>query len=81
MNKPSENKKFHSYLNSKLANLSQEERATIEPVLVRFANVFHDDETNAFKSTDIIEHKIETADARPKRRPPCRVSFALKEEM
>jgi hypothetical protein len=50
-------------------------------VLVRFANVFHDDETNDFKSTNVVEHRIETAEARPIGRAPYRVPFALKEEM
>jgi hypothetical protein len=75
------NKKIRNYLNGKLAHLSRDERASIEPVLVRFASVFHVDETNYFKSTNVVEHGIETADARPIRRAPYRVPFALKEEM
>jgi hypothetical protein len=75
------NQKFLSYLNGKLAHLSRDKRASIEPVLVRFANVFHDDETNDFKSTNVVEHRIETAETRSIRRAPYRVPFALKEEM
>jgi hypothetical protein len=47
--KVSGNYKFRNYLDGNLAHLSKEDRAAMEPVLVRFANVFHDDETNDFK--------------------------------
>jgi hypothetical protein len=37
----------------------------IEPVLIRYAHIFHDDENNDFKSTNLVEHKIITGDAQP----------------
>jgi hypothetical protein len=47
---------------------------------MEYKEVFHDDETNDLKSTD-VEYHIETADARPIRRPPYRVPFALRGQM
>jgi hypothetical protein len=34
-----------------------------------------------FLGTDLVEHRIETGDAKPIRRPPYRVSYALRKEM
>ena len=46
-------------------NLPQEERQLIEPVFLKYAHLFHDDETNDFKGTNIIEHEIPVGDAGP----------------
>jgi len=43
--------------------------------------VFRDEETNDFKSTDVIEHKIVVTDPRPIRRPQYRIPYALHGEM
>jgi len=48
-----------------LDNLPQEERQLIEPVFLKYAHLFHDDETNDFKGTNIIEKDIPVGDARP----------------
>jgi hypothetical protein len=40
---------FKQYLNDALSHLSQEERAEIEPVLVRYRHVFYDEEKNHFR--------------------------------
>ena len=61
--------------------MSQEERQILEPVLLKYAHVFHDEETNDFKGTDIIEHQIPVGDARPIRMPQYRTPFALRDEM
>jgi hypothetical protein len=53
----------------------------IEPVLLKYAHVFHDEETNDFKGSDIIEHQILIGDSRPIKRPPYRVPYALRDEM
>jgi hypothetical protein len=73
--------KLKRYLAEKLAHLNPSERAEIEPVLARYSNIFHDDESNDFKSTDLVEHRIITGDAAPIRRAQYRVPFALREEM
>ena len=43
-------------------------------------HVFHDDEDNQFKGTDLTEHRIVTRDAKPIRKTPYRVPFAPREE-
>jgi len=53
----------------------------IEPVLMKYAHVFHDEETNDFKGTEVIEHKIVLEDTRPIRKPQYRVPYALRDEM
>jgi hypothetical protein len=42
----------------------------MKPVLIKYADIFHDDEENDFRSTDIVVHKIETGQAAPIRKPP-----------
>jgi transposase InsO family protein len=73
--------KCQKYLEEKLSHLNSSERAVIEPVLLRYSNIFHDDESNDFKSTDVVEHRIITGDAQPIRKAQYRVPFALREEM
>ena len=50
-------------------------------MLQKYAHVFHDEETNDFKSTDVIEHQILLEDNKPIRRPQYKTPFALKDEM
>jgi hypothetical protein len=68
------------YLQDKLGHLSQEERSVIEPVLRKYRHIFHVEGRNDFTGTDLIEHRI-TVDAKPIRKAPYRVPFALKKEM
>jgi len=35
----------------------------IEQVLIKYAHVFHDEESNDFKGTDVIEHQIVLEDS------------------
>jgi hypothetical protein len=53
----------------------------IEPVLILYAEIFHDEENNDFKSTKIIEHRIETGDSPSIKKAPYKVPFALRQEM
>jgi hypothetical protein len=53
----------------------------MEPVLSRYRHVFHLDENGPFKGTDLVEHQIVTGDAKPIRKAPYRVPFALRQEM
>jgi hypothetical protein len=62
-----------------LDHLTAEERQLIEPVLIDYAHVFHD-EDNKFKCTDVIEHEI-FSDTKPIKRPPYRTPYALRDEM
>jgi hypothetical protein len=63
---------YRKLLNGKLDHLSQEDRELIEPILLKYAHVFHDEETNDFKGTNFMEHEIPIGDARPIRRPQYR---------
>jgi hypothetical protein len=49
---------YRKLLQGKLDHLSPEERRVIEPVLLKYARVFHDEETNDFKCTDVIDTKF-----------------------
>jgi hypothetical protein len=53
----------------------------MEPVLRQYRHVFHDESSNHFQGTDLIEHWIITGDAQPIRKAPYRVPFALRDEM
>jgi len=78
----SSNKRLYDkLLRGKLDHLSREDRSYIEPVLLKYAHVFHDEESNDFKETKVIEHQIIVGDTAPIRRPPYRTPYALREEM
>ena len=72
---------FRSYLNDKLSHLTQEERTVLEPVLVKYRQTFYVEGSNDFHGTDMVEHEIDTGDAKPIRRPPYRVPYALRDEL
>jgi hypothetical protein len=71
--KPQKKKKnetlYLRLLNGKLDHLNQEDRDLIELILLKYALVFHDEETNDFKGTNVTEYEIPIRDARPIRRP------------
>jgi hypothetical protein len=71
--KPQRRKKnealYRKLLNGKLDHLSQEDRGLIEPILLKYAYVFHDEETNDFRGTNVMEHEIPIGDARNIRLP------------
>jgi len=73
--------KFRDYLSEVLGHLPKHERAVMEPVLHKYKNVFHMNEDSQFQGTDLVEHRIITGDARPIRKAPYRVPFALRDEM
>jgi hypothetical protein len=68
-------------LNRKLDHLGRRKKEIIDPVLLKYAHLFHHEETNDFKGTDVVEHQILTGDARPIRRPPYPVPYAQREGM
>jgi len=63
---------YQRLLKGKLEHLPQHERQLIEPVLVKYAHVFHDEELNDFKATNVVEYEIPVGDSTPIRRPPIR---------
>jgi hypothetical protein len=46
---------FQKFLKGKLDHLLPHERQLIEPVLVKYAHVFHDEELNDFKASNVVE--------------------------
>jgi hypothetical protein len=75
---PSKNEvQYDKLLKGKLDHLTPEDRQHIEPVIMKNAHIFHDEETNDFKGTTVIEHEIPIGDARPIRRPPYRTPYTL----
>jgi len=72
---------YHKLLEGKLDHLPPQERQLIEPVLVKYAHVFHDEELNDFKATNVVEYEIPVGDSTPIRRPPYKTPFALRDEM
>jgi hypothetical protein len=72
---------YKNLLHGKLDHRTPEERAHIEPVLIKYAHVFHDEDSNDFKGTTVIEHHIHVGDAQPIRRPQYKTPYALKDKM
>jgi hypothetical protein len=72
---------YHKLLQRKLDHLSQEENNLIKLVLLRYAHVLHDDETNDFKGKDMVEHQILLENVQPIRRPQYQTLYALRSEM
>ena len=64
-----------------LGHITRKERSVLEPVLKKFRHVFHHDDDAEFKGTDLVEHRIITGDAKPIRKAPYRVPYALREEL
>jgi hypothetical protein len=73
--------RFKKYVDEKLAHLSESDKKVMKPVLIKYADIFHDDEENDFRSTDIVVYKIETGEAAPIRKPPYKTPYALRQEM
>jgi len=72
---------YRKLLLGKLDHLPKEEEQVIEPMLMKYAHVFHDEESNDFKSTDVIEHQIVLEVTRPIRKSQYRIPYALRDEM
>jgi hypothetical protein len=60
---------YRKLLKGKLEHLPHRERQLIEPVLVKYAHVFHDEELNDCKATNEVEFEIPVGDSTPIRRP------------
>jgi len=57
------------------------ERKIVEPVSIKYAGIFHDDEDDGFQSTNVVVHKIETGDATPIKKAPHKNPFVLRQVM
>jgi hypothetical protein len=60
---------YQKLLKVKLDYLTEKERQVIETLLFKHAHVFHDEETNDFPGTNIVEHRIPVGDVQPIRQP------------
>jgi hypothetical protein len=47
---------YKKLLPGKLDHLTDEDRRHIEPILKKYAHLFHDEEENYFKCTNVMEH-------------------------
>jgi hypothetical protein len=72
---------YQKLLAGKMDQMAPSEKRLIEPVLRKYAHMFHDEDTNDFKSTNVIEHTIVVTDPTPIRRPQYRTQFALCHEI
>ena len=45
----------------------------MEPILLKYRHVFHEEGSIDFQGTDLVEHIIVTGDAKPIRKTPYRV--------
>lgn len=61
--------------------MTREGKGLVHPVLLQYAHFFHDVDTNYFKGTCVVEHKILTGDVCPIKQPPYRVPCSLRGEM
>jgi len=57
------------------------DRRHIEPILIKYAHVFHGENENDFKCTNVVENQIQLGDTKPIRKPPYRTPYALRQEM
>jgi hypothetical protein len=64
---------YRKLLQGKLDHLPVKERQLIEPVLLKYAHLFHDEQMNDFKGMSVIRNKIPLNDTRPIRKPQYRV--------
>jgi hypothetical protein len=65
----------------KVGRLTPAEKRLIEHGLRKYVHVFHDEESNDFKATDVVEHQILVENTQPIMRPRYRTTFALREEL
>ena len=69
---------YQKVLQDKLDHLTDEKRQVIEPILLKYAHVYHDEETNDFQGMNVLEHHVPVVDMQPIRRSPYRTPFALR---
>ena len=60
---------YNKPLQGKLDHLTSDDRQHIEPILHKYAHVFHDEDTNDFKVTHVTEHQIFVGDVKRIRKP------------
>ena len=63
---------YENLLKGKLDHLTNEKKGTVEPVLLQYAHICHDEDTSDFTGTD-VELQILTGDWHPIKRTQYRV--------
>lgn len=73
---------FRQYMKDRVGHLTCDERSVIEPVLMKYRQVFHIERSNDFQGTYLAEHRIVTGDEKAiRKKNPYRVPFSLRKEM
>jgi hypothetical protein len=72
---------YDKLLSGKLDQLTPDELRHTEPVLLEYAHVWHEEDSNEFVGIKAVQHQIVVGDAAPIRRPPYRTPYALRQEM
>jgi hypothetical protein len=60
---------YRMLLKGKLDHQPKAHRMVLEHVLPKYAHIFHDEESNDFRSTNVVLHQIRLEDETPIRRP------------
>jgi hypothetical protein len=68
-------------LEEKLSHLTGEEKQVVRPALLDYQDLFKKTEDGKIPRTDFGYHEIDTGDARPVKRNPYRIPYALRDEM
>ena len=69
---------FDKYLREKIAHLKEEDLSLLEIALRRYERLFYGIKSEELWCTGQVEQGIETGDARPIKRNPCRIPYSLK---
>jgi hypothetical protein len=69
---------FEKYAQEKLLHLETRDRLLLEPVLYQYKHLFYGIGNRKLGCTNLVEHEIETGEARPIERNPYRIPHALK---
>ena len=69
---------YTRYLNDKLAHFGAMDRDILKPVLRQYRYLFYGLESTELGCTSQVEHSIETGEAKPIKKNPCRTPQALK---
>lgn len=68
-------------LEEKLIHLTEEERRVVRPTLLDYQDLFKKTEDGIIPRTNVGYHEIDTGDARPVKRNPYRIPYALQDEL
>jgi hypothetical protein len=76
-----QNARVPEMLEGKLKHLTEEERQVMRPVLLEYQDLFKKTVDGVIPRTDCGYHEIDTGDAKPVKRNPYRIPYALRDEL